>query len=786
MRSHTPRSRRNSQRTRRFSTIEQLERREVFAGFETAAPSYLVAANSSIEIKPLVTVGDGVAGYQMVGIPDGMGAFDNGDGTFTVLMNHELGDTVGAVREHGSKGAFVSKWTIDKSSLSVLAGEDLISGVKLYNASNGTFSAAGAYAFRRLCSADLPAISAFYNPATGLGTQERIFMNGEETGNEGKAFGTVVSTGIAQELPHLGKFSWENSVASPYAQNKTIVIGMDDTTPGQVYVYVGQKTSSADPITAAGLLGGNLFGIKVAGLTDESRDFGLSATGPNVTKSKNFDLQSLGNVAAKTGAELQADSVAAGVTNFLRPEDGSWDPNHPNDFYFVTTDRFDTATEDPTGTPANQVGHTRLYRLRFNDITQPENGGQVEMLSDGIGNGQMFDNITVDHFGNVMIQEDPGNQPYLAKIWQYNIASGTLSLVAEHNPSLFATGQPNFLTQDEESSGIIDLSEILGRGYYLTDVQAHKAFPVASLAEYGQFQIIHIQPAKAEVDLLPNGLLSITGTDSQDRVQLTYAQGKTTVRINNKSYGPFAATSVSVQTYNGSDTVTTSANFPLSVLVYAGQGNDYVTTGAGRDDISTGEGNDRVYANDGDNIVHTHGGDDFVRTGSGRDFIFTGAGDDEVFAGSGHDVVYGDAGKDRIWGESGNDYLTAGDGDDLVFGGSDLDMIEGGNGQDQLFGQTGHDVIVGGLGADWLYGESGNDLLISEAFDPQASSLTLGQLWMLWATAPKTFTPAQIAVTSDSEQDSLFSGSGEDWFIYRSASDKARDINRGLDKTYSF
>ena len=31
----------------------------------------------------------------MVGIPDGLGAFDNGDGTFTVLMNHELGNTQG-------------------------------------------------------------------------------------------------------------------------------------------------------------------------------------------------------------------------------------------------------------------------------------------------------------------------------------------------------------------------------------------------------------------------------------------------------------------------------------------------------------------------------------------------------------------------------------------------------------------------------------------------------------------------------------------------------------------
>jgi hypothetical protein len=45
--------------------------------------------------------------------------------------------------------------------------------------------------------------------------------------------------GISYELPSLGKFSWENSLASPFEQDKTVVIGTDDTTPGQLYVYIG-------------------------------------------------------------------------------------------------------------------------------------------------------------------------------------------------------------------------------------------------------------------------------------------------------------------------------------------------------------------------------------------------------------------------------------------------------------------------------------------------------------------------------------------------------------------
>src|SRR5262249_35020479 len=45
----------------------------------------LVPVGANVSTRPILTVGDSVGGYRMVGIPDGLGAFDNGDGTFTVL-----------------------------------------------------------------------------------------------------------------------------------------------------------------------------------------------------------------------------------------------------------------------------------------------------------------------------------------------------------------------------------------------------------------------------------------------------------------------------------------------------------------------------------------------------------------------------------------------------------------------------------------------------------------------------------------------------------------------------
>lgn len=110
-------------------------------GPSSSDPPYVIRSQPGVVTKSILTVGDSVGGYRMVGIPDGLGAFDNGDGTFTVLMNHELGATVGTVRAHGAKGAFVSKWTIAKESLEVLAGEDLIQQIATWNGAIGSYNA---------------------------------------------------------------------------------------------------------------------------------------------------------------------------------------------------------------------------------------------------------------------------------------------------------------------------------------------------------------------------------------------------------------------------------------------------------------------------------------------------------------------------------------------------------------------------------------------------------------------------------------------------------------------
>lgn len=466
-------------------------------GPNSSASPYLVPVKSGWRSTSLLTVGDSVDGYRMVGIPDGLGAYDNGDGTVTVLMNHELGSTAGVVRAHGQKGSFVSQWTINKETLQVTKGRDLINSLFL----DGSLSEA----INRLCSADLPEVSAFYNAASGKGYSGRIFMTGEEAGANGRQFGVDVASGIAYELSKLGKFSHENAVARPGGGDRTVVFGTDDSTPGQVYLYVGQKTDSGSSVERAGLTNGKLFGIKINAGGNETRDGGLPG-GPGFNETGSVSLVEIDT--SGDGNTQNADANAAGVTNFLRPEDAHWDPTNPNRLYFVTTD--DNLEEG---------GKSRLYAIDFTNLESGEIGGSISMLLDGTEGPEMMDNITVDANGRVVIQEDPGGDSDLAKIWVYDPASDSVEMVFQHDPKRFLAGASGFLTENEESSGVIDVTDLFRDAswfsasgaiqIFLSTVQAHYRLTDSELVEGGQLLLLSRVPEPAALSLFGLGMAGL-------------------------------------------------------------------------------------------------------------------------------------------------------------------------------------------------------------------------------------------------------------------------------------
>lgn len=551
-------------------------------GPSTTTDPFLLALEPNVTITSILTTGDALTGSTtgvFGGIPDGIGAFDNGDGTVTVILDHEIASG-GSVRDHGGTGAYIDTIIIDKATLAVVGGDDAMKTVNLWN---GTQYVAGTTNFSRFCSGDLADKTAYFNAATGAGTDARIFLTGEESGVEGRAVATIVSganAGTAYELPALGNLSFENLTANPFAQNKTIVAATDDGQNGQVYIYVGTKQATGTDIDKAGLTNGSLFGIKVSGFTDETNLNAANGT---------FSLEQIVDAANKTGAQIDAASESQGVTSFLRPEDSAWDPEHPNVLYFTTTNSF--------------TGNSRLYKATFADITNPQAGGTIEAVLDGSEGQKMFDNLTVAH-GKVILQEDPGNQDYIAKVYEYDIATDTLSSILTFDPAQFTPGAAAFITKDEESSGVIDVTSIWGDAdtrAYLLDAQVHKLTGDPATVEQGQLLLMKVDDVH-------------DGANGDDVLN-----------------GDAAANTI--RGFNGNDTIRGGSN---NDTLFGNNGNDVLDGMTGNDVLVGGRGDDRLTGGAGNDTFDYSRLEDGRKAPAGNDTItdFT-HGQDVILLGEG-------------------------------------------------------------------------------------------------------------------------------------------------------
>jgi hypothetical protein len=549
------------------------------AGFETI--SVLTTDNTGLIPDDTVPkVGGGT--YGMDGIPDGLGAFDNGDGTFTLLMNHELGSATGVLRAHGAIGAYVSTFIIGKHSLNVVSGEDLMKQVYGWDATlQRSNTTPGTFAFNRYCSADLPDVTAFFNPTSGLGTRERIFMYGEEGGATGWARGAVVTGPDAGKTYILGKFNlstngsgltvvaaWENLLANPFPQDKTFVIGNSDGGTGimtnALVVYVGAKQSTGSEVDKAGLTNGTIKFVNVTGSPVEIVNATTRAT--NITSGTRFSLSGTTS------------------TTFSRPEDGAWNPLNPRQYYFVTTDQLDTVS-DGLGTA---IGQTRLWRLTFDDITNPDAGGTIDLLIDGrTVNGQkvnMFDNIAVNRkSGHLILQEDVGNAQHNGKMWEFDPTTDSLTMVAKHDPARFGDRVGGVSTPasapfniDEETSGVIDVTDIMSgsvlhRGnpreaWYLSSDQAHYTSGITvSQVEGGQLFMLHDIAATDNATIARSGFV-------RDRRTGTYSQQ---VTITNSNTGPLTGPFYLVLDSLGANASLVGSTG--TTAVYAPLGSPYIT-----------------------------------------------------------------------------------------------------------------------------------------------------------------------------------------------------------------
>jgi hypothetical protein len=493
---------------------------------DTSVKPYLKAVGSRYRVTPLLSCGDTVPWtsdpslrYQMVGIPDGLGLYPNRDGTLTLIMNHELGNTTLTQPVVGGpiqRGAFISRWILERDG-EVLSGERAFDTIYIEEAFFGPIAESGntTPAMGRFCSGFLA--------DRGVGFDQPIWLSGEEVQPNAAGISAsfdprgsmafAIFDHQAHALPKLGRFSRENVLVMRETGQRTIIITQEDGSrmpDNQLYMYVGQK----DRRPGAGVLSRN-------GL-DNGKLYTFVSTIPGVTSEATFkagtisgEWVELPDAEHLSAADLEAAAQRSGAFAFVKIEDGSFSAKRNSEFYFVTTgDSIDPAI--------NRYG--RLYSLRL-DQEDPLGAAALHIvynadsvIADGGDIAISPDNVAVNR-NHLMVCEDghDSSRPILAqkgregRIWRFDLMGGSwldridpssATPVAELNPPGRdgVTMGPGIW----ETSGIIDTSRSLrgGRETWLVVVQAHPptAAPAPGTAEDGQLLLLTSNDPERDAD----------------------------------------------------------------------------------------------------------------------------------------------------------------------------------------------------------------------------------------------------------------------------------------------
>jgi len=459
----------------------------------TLVKPYAEAVGTGYEITALFSVDDLVPEtsnpgqqYRMVGIPDGLGAHPNSDGTRTLYMNHEFTQSTVSQPVVGGplyRGTYVSKWILDADGNPV-SGERAFDTVWNENTLVGPAAEVGntTSAFARFCSGYLA------GPKNGFDRQ--IYLTNEEelspnTFDGMGGLSVAIYDNEAHTLPKLGRYSKENSVVQPTQGTRTVIFSTEDgpaLLQNQLYMYVGMKNRSAGASVLArnGLDNGKLFAFRSL---DPARNSERTFIAGSVT-GKWVEIP---NAASLTDVALEAASQAANAMTFVRPEDGAFNPNNPSEFFFVTT-----GSSSGVDNGVNELG--RLYSLRLNPVnpilpatlrivynadTVAAAGGDIAVSPDNLDTSSQY----------LMINEDgtTESRAFMAlkgrdgSIWRFDLVRGAAGGVGVDVTTATRVAQLDPPGRDGvavgpgvwETSGIIDASLLFGENTWLSDVQAH-------------------------------------------------------------------------------------------------------------------------------------------------------------------------------------------------------------------------------------------------------------------------------------------------------------------------
>ncbi len=233
-----------------------------------------------------------------------------------------------------------------------------------------------------------------------------------------------------------------------------------------------------------------------------------------------------------------------------------------------------------------------------------------------------------------------------------------------------------------------------------------------------------------------NGQISVNGTSGDDDINISINGGNVRVSVNgsivDRAVGDVGI--LEITGGDGNDTIVLASDVPAA-RVFAGAGDDTVTTGLANDEIFGGDGDDVLDGSGGNDSIVGDAGDDYLLGGTDidyedatlaagyfdRDTLIGGEGNDTLTGGLDQNDLRGGPGNDLLNGSGSRDSLDGGEGNDLLRGYGNTDLLIGGDGADTLLGDAesgprggaangGADTLEGGNGDDVLRGFFGNDL----------------------------------------------------------------------------
>jgi hypothetical protein len=253
------------------------------------ALTYMESSNASATIEQVLASGD-QNGLTWEGVPDGMGAVRNSDGTVTIFVNQELSASDSFIsmveRTYGGFGSNVTAIKFNPSTGEIVKISNAIKTAVWYDYTTGkygknpeapldapnvdSFSTPNhTKALNRFCSATLIDAGGFFykNKQGKFGTKDPIFLTGEEGSDESRAFGLNIATKQLVQLPALGLGAAENVVIADVDVTKkstVAVLGEDgESTSSQLFVYKGTKTKTGSWFKRAGLTNGLRYVTRV-------------------------------------------------------------------------------------------------------------------------------------------------------------------------------------------------------------------------------------------------------------------------------------------------------------------------------------------------------------------------------------------------------------------------------------------------------------------------------------------------------------------------------------------